>query len=140
ASIYLGFRGMKCRKGRPGGRPTGGALSMSNHFSAANLHFPGDDTRLELTDLSAFTSADGPAKTALILDVNPTVRPPIELPPTVNTSREYQPSAVYRSNTDNDGAAQADVALTFTFSELEGGAQTGTAYLATGAQAREPGA
>ena len=65
---------------------------MSNHFSAAYLHFPGDDTRLELTDLYAFTSADGPAKTALIIDVNPTVRPPIELPPTVITSREFHPA------------------------------------------------
>jgi Domain of unknown function (DUF4331) len=113
---------------------------MSNHFSAANLRFPGDDTRLELTDVYAFTSADGPSKTVLIMDVNPTVRPPVELPPTVITRREFHPDAVYRINIDNDGDAQADVALTFTFSELEGGAQTGTVYLATGAQAREPGA
>ena len=31
---------------------------MSNHFSAANLRFPGDDTRLDLTDVFAFRSAD----------------------------------------------------------------------------------
>jgi hypothetical protein len=112
---------------------------MSNHFSAANLKFPGDDTRLELTDLFAFTSADGPGKTVLIMDVNPTVRPPIELPPTVITTREFHPEAVYRINIDNDGDALADVAFTFTFSARQGGAQTGTAYHATDAQAREPG-
>jgi hypothetical protein len=112
---------------------------MSNHFSAANLKFPGDDTRLELTDLYAFTSADGPSKTVLIIDVNPTTRAPIELPPTVITTREFHPDGVYRINIDNDGDAQADVALTFTFTPSENGAQTGTLYYTTGAQAREPG-
>ena len=32
---------------------------MSNHFSAAYLKFPGDDARLDLTDLFVFTSAPG---------------------------------------------------------------------------------
>ena len=27
---------------------------MSNHYSAANLRFPGDDARLDFTDLYAF--------------------------------------------------------------------------------------
>ena len=112
---------------------------MSNHFSADNLKFPGDDTRLDLTDVFAFTSTGDPGKTVLIIDSNPTVRPPIELPPTVITSRDFHPGAVYRINVDTDGDAHADVAFTFTFSELENGAQTGTAYYATGAQAREPG-
>lgn len=112
---------------------------MSNHFSAANLRFPGDDTRLELTDLYAFRSGDDPGKTVLIIDVNPTARAPIELPPTVITSREFHPDAVYRINVDNDGDALADVAFTFTFSKPDNGAQTGTAFYATGAQAREPG-
>ena len=112
---------------------------MSNHFSAANLRFPGDDTRLDLTDVFAFRSAADPGKTVLIIDSNPTVRPPIELAPTVITRPEFHPGAVYRINVDTDGDAQADVAFTFTFSEPENGVQTGTAYYATGAQAREPG-
>ncbi|MGI8447007.1 MAG: DUF4331 family protein [Streptosporangiaceae bacterium] len=112
---------------------------MSNHFSADNLKFPGDDTRLDLTDVFAFRSRGDPGKTVLIIDSNPTVRPPIELPATVITSRDFHPGAVYRINVDTDGDAQADIAFTFTFSELENGAQTGTAYYATGAQAREPG-
>jgi Domain of unknown function (DUF4331) len=111
---------------------------VSNHFSADMLQFPGDDTRLDLTDVFAFRSAEDPGKTVLIIDSNPTVRPPIELPPTIITSRHFHPGAVYRINVDTDGDAQADIAFTFTFSELANGAQTGTAYYATGAQAREP--
>jgi hypothetical protein len=75
----------------------------------------------------------------LIIDSNPTARPPIKLPSNVITSRDFHPGAVYRINIDNDGDAQADVAFTFTFSEPDSGAQTGTAYYATGAPAREPG-
>jgi hypothetical protein len=36
---------------------------MSNHFSAANLKFPGDDTRLDLTDVYAFRSEEDPGNT-----------------------------------------------------------------------------
>jgi uncharacterized protein DUF4331 len=112
---------------------------MSNHFSADNLKYPGDDTRLDLTDVYAFRSEEDPGKTVLIIDSNPTIRPPVELPPTVITSRDFHPAAVYRINIDNDGDAQADVAFTFTFSELEDGAQTGTAYYGAGDEVRDPG-
>jgi hypothetical protein len=112
---------------------------MSNHFSADSLRFPGDDTRLDLTDVYAFRSTDNPGKTVLIIDSNPTARAPVELPAKVITSRDFHPSAVYRINVDTNGDAQADVAFTCTFSELENGAQTGTAYYAVGAEAREPG-
>jgi hypothetical protein len=44
---------------------------MSNHFSAAYLQFPGDDARLDLTDLFVFTSPASPGRTPLIIDVNP---------------------------------------------------------------------
>ena len=40
------------------------------------------------------------------------------MPSTVITSR-FDPGAVYRINVDNDDDAQADVAFTFTFSELK---------------------
>jgi hypothetical protein len=43
---------------------------MSNHYSAANLKFPGDDARLDVTDLWVFPATD-PGKTAIIMDVNP---------------------------------------------------------------------
>ena len=41
---------------------------MSNHFSADNLKFPGDDRRLDFTDLFVFKSLEDPDKTVLIID------------------------------------------------------------------------
>jgi hypothetical protein len=109
---------------------------MSNHFSADNLKFPGDDRRLDLTDVFAFTSSEDPGKTVLIVDSNPTSAPP----PIEAQARgpEFYPGAVYRINVDTDGDAHADVAFTFTFSEYDNGQQTGTAWYATGPAARQP--
>jgi len=100
---------------------------MSNHFSAANLKFPGDDARLDLTDLFVFASPADPGRTVLIMDVNPFM-----------TGSEFHPDGVYRINIDTDGDAYADAAFTFAFSPPDNGAQTGTAYYATGLQARQP--
>jgi Domain of unknown function (DUF4331) len=110
---------------------------MSNHFSADNLKFPGDNRRLDLTDVFVFKSADNPDKTVLIIDSNPTSAPPPIPAPT--TGPEFHPDAVYRINVDNNGDAHADVAFTFTFSEFENGMQTGMACYATGSQANQPG-
>ncbi|GAA5197677.1 DUF4331 domain-containing protein [Rugosimonospora acidiphila] len=109
---------------------------MSNHFSADNLKFPGDDRRLELTDVFAFASPEDPGKTVLIIDANPTSAPP-PIPAPV-TGPEFYPGAIYRINIDNDGDALADVAFTFTFSEYRDGGQTGTAWCASGPEARGP--
>jgi len=108
---------------------------MSNHFSADNLKFPGDDRRLDLTDVFVFKSADDSDKTVLIIDSNPTSAPPPIPAPT--TGPEFYPGAVYRIDIDNDGDTHSDVAFTFIFSEYENGRQTGTAWCATGAEARE---
>ena len=105
---------------------------MSNHLSADNLKFPGDDPRLDFTDLFVFKSSDDPDKTVLIIDSNPFMLPePM-------TGPDFHPDAVYRINIDSDGDAHADAAFSFTFSQLENGMQTGTAYYATGPQARQP--
>src|SRR6185295_9901442 len=121
---------------------------MSNHFSADNLKFPGDDCRLDLTDVFAFPApASGehhhtllhrhhPGTTVLIMDSNPTSAPP-PIPAPV-TGPEFYPGAVYRINIDTDGDNHADVAFTFVFSGYENGRQTGNAWYATGAQARQP--
>ena len=102
---------------------------MSNHFSAANLQHPGDDARLDLTDLFVFAAPDNPDRTVLIMDSNPFMK-----------GNGFHPDAVYRLNIDNDGDALADVAFSFTFSEFKDGRQTATACYATGpeAQSREP--
>jgi hypothetical protein len=102
---------------------------MSNHFSAANLQHPGDDARLDLTELFVFASPDDPDRTVLILNSNPFMK-----------GDGFHPDAVYRFNIDSDGDALADVAFSFTFSEVTDGQQTATAYYATGtdAQSREP--
>jgi hypothetical protein len=100
---------------------------MSNHFSADNLKFPGDDARLDLTDLFVFQPPGDPGKTVLIIDANPFM-----------SGKEFHPDGVYRINIDNDGDAQADVAFTFVFSPPADGRQTGTTYYATGSQARQP--
>ena len=98
---------------------------MSNHFSADKLKFPGDDRRLDLTDVFTFTSADDAGTTVLIMDSNPTSAPP-PIPAPV-TGPEFYPGAVYRINIDTDGDNHADIAFTFEFSEYENGRQTGTA-------------
>jgi hypothetical protein len=100
---------------------------MSNHFSAAMLRFPGDDPRLDLTDLFVFGSPQSLGRTVLIFDVNPFM-----------TGADFHPDAVYRLNVDNDRDTQADVAFSFVFSDSNGGSQTATVYYVTGRQAREP--
>jgi Domain of unknown function (DUF4331) len=115
-------------------RTTQGA-TMSNHFSADYLKSPGDDRRLDITDVFLFKSSKDPDKIMLILNSNPTAPAP---KPIQARGPEFYPGAVYRINVDTDGDAHADVAFTFTFSEYQGGAQTGTCWYATGPAARQP--
>jgi hypothetical protein len=110
---------------------------MSNHYSAANLRFPGDDARLDFTDIYAFQEPGNAGKTILIIDVNPYTTGISAMPPFL-MKPEFHPDGVYRINVDNNGDAHADAAFTFVFSELKDGTQTGTAYYATGSQARQP--
>jgi hypothetical protein len=109
---------------------------MSNHYSAANLRFPGDDARLDFTDIYAFQSPGDAGQTILIMDVNPYTTGISAMPPFL-MKPEFHPHGVYRINVDNDGDAHADVAFMFTFSEFRHGTQTCTAYCATGSQARQ---
>ncbi|MFI6077752.1 DUF4331 family protein [Actinoplanes sp. NPDC051343] len=110
---------------------------MSNHYSAANLKFPGDDARLDLTDLFVFGSPEDLGKTVLIIDVNPHTTGMSAMPPFLMKS-EFHPDGIYRINIDTDGDAQAEIAFTLVFSELVDDKQTGTLFYATGADARRP--
>jgi hypothetical protein len=109
---------------------------MSNHYSAANLRFPGDDARLDLTDLYVFPVPGDSGQTVLIIDVNPFTTGMSAMPPFL-MKPELHPDGVYRINIDRDGDARADAAFTFVFSELSNGVQTGTAYYAAGPQASQ---
>jgi len=91
------------------------------------LKFPGDDPRLDLTDLFLFASPQTAGKTVLIFDVNPFM-----------TGADFNPEAVHRLNVDNNGDTQADVAFSFVFSESSDGARTGTVYVAREARPASP--
>jgi hypothetical protein len=110
---------------------------MSNHYSAAYLKFPGDDARLDLTDLYVFPTPGAPGRTSLIIDVNPFTTGMSATPPFLMTS-QLHPDAVYRINIDNDGDDLAEVAFSFVFSDLVDGRQSGSVYYATGHEARRP--
>jgi hypothetical protein len=109
--------------------------TMSNHFSADYLKSPGDDRRLDITDVFLFRSSEDPDKLVLIVNSNPTAPAP---KPIQARGPEFYPGAVYRINVDTDGDARADAAFTFTFSDYQNARQTGTAWYATGPQARQP--
>src|SRR5262249_50766106 len=106
---------------------------MSNHFSADYLKSPGDDRRLDLTDLFCFKSSQDGDKIVLTASPNPTAPAPAPVPA---RGPEFYPGAVYKINVDTDGDALADAAFTFTFSAYADGAQTGTCWYATGPAAR----
>jgi hypothetical protein len=88
---------------------------MSDRFSAANLKFPGDDARLDFTDLLVFQAPGDPGKTVFIIDANPFL----------TGGPAFHPDAVHRINIDNDGDLHADAAFTFTFSQPTDGRRHG---------------
>ncbi|QUH02544.1 DUF4331 family protein [Saccharopolyspora erythraea] len=104
---------------------------MSHHLSGPDLRSPGDDARLDLTDVFAFTAPSGD-RTVLIMNVNP-------FAPT--RGEHFHPDAVYRINVDTDGDSQADVAFSFVFSPPVDGGQTVSVHRSLGrrAQSHEPG-
>src|SRR5215471_10227691 len=91
---------------------------MADHFSADYLKSPGDDRRLDITDVFCFKSSKDPDKMLLVVDSNPSAPAP---KPIQARGPEFYPGAVYRINVDTDGDAHADVAFTFTFSDYQGG-------------------
>jgi len=110
---------------------------MSNHYSAAYLKFPGDDARLDLTDLYVFPAPGAPGRTVLILDANPFTTGMSATPPFLMTAALH-PDAVYRINIDDDADNLADAAFSFVFRYDAHGAQRASVTYATGDDARQP--
>ena len=110
---------------------------MSNHYSGAYLKFPGDDARLDLTDLFVFPTPGRSGRTSLIIDANPFTTGLSATPPFLTTSK-LRTDAVYRINIDNDGDNLADAAFSFTISDFGRGMQTAAVRYATGDDARRP--
>jgi hypothetical protein len=96
---------------------------MSNHFTGLSLGPPLGDQRLDLCDLYAFQSPADPARTAIILNANP-------------SADEFHPDALYRLNIDNDGDCLTDIAFTCVFSPKRNGRQTASVFMAKGAESR----
>ena len=98
---------------------------MSNHFTGLSLGPPLGDQRLDLCDLYAFRSPSDPARTAIILNANP-------------SADGFHPDAIYRLNIDTDGDCLTDIALSHVFSPVKDGRQSASVYLARGAESRSP--
>jgi len=98
---------------------------MSNHFTGLSLGPPLGDQRLDLCDLYAFQSPADPARTAIILNANP-------------SADGFHPDALYRVNIDTDGDCLTDIAFTYVFSPVKDGKQSASVYLAKGAESRSP--
>jgi hypothetical protein len=110
---------------------------MSDPYRAANPGLSGYEGRLDLIDLYVFPPPFHRNKTVLVIDVIP-FWTGMNSVPQFPLTLGFCPDAVYRINIDNDGDVQADVAFSFVFSAITEGVQTGTAYYATGSQARQP--
>src|SRR5438552_14417861 len=99
---------------------------MADHLDAPGLTSPMSDPRTDITDVYAFQKPGDSSKSILVLNVNP-------LAPTLASF--FNSQAIYTINIDTNGDAVADRSFRIRFSEVEGGAQTATVHLATGALA-----
>ncbi len=101
---------------------------MADHLDAPGLTSPGNDARLDITDVYAFQKPGDPDKSILMLNVNP-------LAPTL--ANAFRHDAVYRLNIDTDGDVKPERAFNITFSEVEDGKQEAEVHLAVLAEGDE---
>ena len=85
---------------------------------------------LNITDFYVFQKPDNPAKSILIMNVNP-------MPPKLSSAFDSTASYDFLIDTNND--AVADIAFRVTFSAVTNGKQTATVRLATSADAATKG-
>ena len=98
---------------------------MADHFDAV------PDSRHDITDLYIFQKPGDPAKSILILNVNPAA-------PTLAIT--FDPEASYEFKIDTNADAQAEIAFHVMFTSSGEGQQTATVYRATGEAAEHAGA
>lgn len=100
---------------------------MADHLdSSTKLTSPNGDPRADITDIYIFQKPGDPAKSILILNVNP-------LAPTL--ADEFQHGAAYDMLIDTNGDARADIGYRITFSPKRHGEQFATVERTD----REPG-
>jgi hypothetical protein len=100
---------------------------MADHLdSSTRLTSPNGDPRADITDIYIFQKPGDPAKSILVLNVNP-------LAPTL--ADEFQHGAAYDMLIDTDGDARADIGYRITFSAKRDGKQFATVVRTN----REPG-
>src|SRR5258705_13918340 len=96
---------------------------MSHHASGPDFGFPRGDARLDMTDLYAFPKPGQPDRSALILNVHPSVA----VNPLGPTTKEPFPrGALYEIKIDTDGDAVAAITYSVQFPSAEDGKQTAT--------------
>ena len=105
---------------------------MSHHASGPNFGFPRGDSRLDMTDLYAFTKPGDPAKSIIVLNVHPSFA---LNPPGPTTTEPFAPGALYEVKVDTDGDAVADLAYSVQFASSEDAKQTATVRRPQGVRA-----
>jgi len=96
-----------------------------HHNDSPNL-----DPRTDITDLYVFQNPGDPAKSILILNVNP------EAPTHANA---FDPQASYEFKVDTNNDFEAEIAFHVLFTTIDDGQQTATLYRATDEAARGTG-
>jgi len=96
-----------------------------HHNDAPNL-----DPRTDITDLYIFQNPGDPAKSILILNVNPEA---------LTHASTFDSQASYELKIDTNGDFEAEIAFHVIFTTLDDQQQTATLYRATGAAARSTG-
>jgi hypothetical protein len=98
---------------------------IMHHNDAPNL-----DPRTDITDLYIFQKPGDPAKSILILNVNP------EAPTHADA---FDPQASYEFKIDTNGNFEAEIAFHVLFTAVADGQQNATVYRASGAAAQRTG-
>jgi Domain of unknown function (DUF4331) len=99
---------------------------MADHLDAPGLMSPDSNPKTDITDIYAFQKPGDPAKSILILNVNP-------LAPTL--ANEFESNGLYELKIDTDADAFAEIAFHISFTPLVNGQQWATVRRVVGNEA-----